>query len=250
MEKKKILEEGLLELYLSGELTKEQTQMVEEALVKDKSLREHFELLEADFERLGLEQGIIPPAEVKERLMDTIGKTQILKINWLPFSIAAGFALIFGLSTIWLFIQWQEAKNNLGTLQSQTTDLQRQVDNLATEFRLTSTRFENISNPDVVPLVLYGNKRAPNGKAIAYINHKKQLVFVNPTGLPALPNNKTYQMWSDVNGEMISMGTLSTKDELVSLKYIENAESLNLTVEPAGGSEHPTVEDLISNVIL
>jgi anti-sigma-K factor RskA len=59
-------------------------------------------------------------------------------------------------------------------------------------------------------------------------------------------------MWSDVNGEMINMGTLGTDNELVSLKYIENAESLNITIEPAGGSgsDHPTVEELVSYVIL
>lgn len=250
MEHKKILEEGLLERYLSGELTDELNQMIEEALDKDQSLREQFEAMEADFERLGLEQAITPPPTVKEGLINAIGKSQIKKISWVPFSIAAGFAVLFGLSTFWLYLQWQETKNNFNALQSQTIALQRQVDDLASEYELTSIRFENINNANVVPLVLYGNEKAPNGKAVAYVNHKQQLVFVNPKGLPALPANKTYQMWSDVDGEMISMGTLSIKDDLVALKYIENAESLNLTIEPAGGSEHPTVEDLISNVIL
>ena len=122
--------------------------------------------------------------------------------------------------------------------------------NLESEFRLTSNRFKSINNADVLPLVLYGNQKAPNGKAVAYVNHKSQLVLVNPKGLPSLPKDKTYQMWSDVNGEMINMGTLNTDNELVPLKYIENAESLNITIEPAGGSDHPTVEELVSYVIL
>ena len=81
---------------------------------------------------------------------------------------------------------------------------------------------------------------------MAYVNHKNQLVLVNPKGLPALPSDQTYQMWSDVDGEMINMGTFPTDTELVSLKYIENAESLNITIEPAGGSDHPNVEQLVS----
>lgn len=168
----------------------------------------------------------------------------------MPLSIAAGFALIFGLSTFWLYVKWQDAESNLSTLQSQTSRLQSQVDNLTSEFRLTSNRFESINNPDVIPLVLYGNQKASNGKAVAYINHKSQLVLVNPKGLPELPKDKTYQMWSDVNGEMIDMGVVPTDKDLVTLKYIENAESLNLTIEPVGGSEHPTVEELVSNVII
>ena len=250
MEKKRILEEGLLELYLTGELSEEMTTAVEEALEQDASLKEHFDALEADFERMGMEQAIAPPVIVKERIKNSISQPRIRKINWVPLSIAAGFALIFGLSTFWLYVKWQDAESNLNTLQLTTSQLQQQIDNLSSEFRLTSNRLESINNPNVIPLVLYGNQKAPNGKAVAYINHKSQLVFVNPKGLPALPADKTYQMWSDVDGEMINMGIVPTDKELITLKYIENAESLNLTIEPVGGSEHPTVEELVSNVII
>lgn len=250
MEKKKILEEGLLELYLTGELSKEEASMVEEALGQDTSLREQFDALEADFERMGMEQAIVPPPAVKARIKDAVQPNLIRKTNWMPLSIAAGFALIFGLSSFWLYEKWQNAEGNLEMLQTQTDRLQRQVDNLESEFRLTSNRLESINNPDVIPLVLYGNQKAPNGKAVAYVNHKNQLVLVNPKGLPALPSDQTYQMWSDVDGEMINMGTFPTDKELVSLKYIENAESLNITIEPAGGSDHPNVEQLVSYVTL
>jgi len=250
MEKKRILEEGLLELYLTGELSEEMTTAVEEALEQDASLKEHFDALEADFERMGMEQAIAPPVIVKERIKNSISQPRIRKINWVPLSIAAGFALIFGLSTFWLYVKWQDAESNLNTLQLTTSQLQQQIDNLSSEFRLTSNRLESINNANVIPLVLYGNQKAPNGKAVAYINHKSQLVFVNPKGLPALPADKTYQMWSDVDGEMINMGIVPTDKELITLKYIENAESLNLTIEPVGGSEHPTVEELVSNVII
>ena len=250
IDKKRILEEGLLEHYLTEELSEELTIAVEETLEKDKELKEHFDALEADFERMGMEQAIAPPHAIKVRLKNAINQTEATKTNWVPLSIAAGFALIFGLSTFWLYVKWQDAESNLSTLQSQTSQLQRKMDNLESEFRLTSNRFESINNPDVVPLVLYGNQKAPNGKAVAYVNHKSHLVLVNPKGLPTLPKDKTYQMWSDVNGEMINMGTLRTDNELVPLKYIENAESLNITIEPAGGSDHPTVEELVSYVIL
>ncbi|MBO0331930.1 anti-sigma factor [[Muricauda] lutisoli] len=247
MDKKKILDEGLLELYLTGELSEELTNAVEEVLENDKSLKEHFDALESDFEQMGMEQAIVPPNVVKSRLKNIVGQK---KTNWLPLGIAASFALVFGLSSFWLYEKWQDAEQNLNTLQIQTSELERKVNNLESDFRLTSNRLESINNPDVTPLVLYGNNKAPNGKVIAYINHKSQMVLVNPKGLPRLPNDKTYQMWSDVNGEMINMGVVPTDKELVTLKYIENAESLNLTIEPAGGSEHPTVEELVSNIII
>ncbi len=57
-------------------------------------------------------------------------------------------------------------------------------------------------------------------------------------------------MWADVDGEMISMGLLPTDKELIALTYIDKAASLNITIEPKGGNDHPTVERLISNVYL
>ncbi|NAY93297.1 hypothetical protein GTQ34_15405 [Muricauda sp. JGD-17] len=250
MDKKRILEEGLLELYLTGELSEDLTAIVEKALGEDKELKAHFDVLEADFERMGIEQAITPPNLVKTQLKNALEQPGIRKINWLPLSIAATVALLFGLSSFWLYGKWQDAESSLSTLQSQTSQLRRQVDKLESEFRLTSNHFKSINNPDVIPLVLYGNQKASNGKAVAYVNHKSQQVLVNPKGLPALPKDKTYQMWSDVDGEMINMGTLPTDSELVTLKYIEDAESLNITIEPAGGNDHPTVEELVSYVIL
>ena len=250
MEKKRILEEGLLELYLTGELSEELTIVVEESLAKDASLKAHFDKLEADFERMGMEQAITPPTAVKAELKRIIGQQQTAKVNWYPLAVAAGLALILGLSTFWLYGKWRDAETNLNALQSQTAVLQQRMDNLESNFQLTSNRLESINNVNVIPLILYGNHKAPNGRAVAYVNHESKLVLVNPKGLPALPNNKTYQMWSDVDGEMIDMGILATDTDLVTLKYIENAESLNITIEPAGGNDHPTVEELVSYVSL
>ena len=49
---------------------------------------------------------------------------------------------------------------------------------------------------------------------------------------------------------MINMGILEADQEYIPVRYIDKAESLNITIEPAGGSEHPTVEQLISNIYL
>lgn len=90
----------------------------------------------------------------------------------------------------------------------------------------------------------------PNYSAIAYVNVEKQAVLLNVAGLTQLPANKNYQLWADVEGEMINMGLVKSGENVLTMKYIENSESINLTIEPAGGSDHPTVENLIANVYL
>ena len=250
MDRKRILEEGLLEKYLLDELSIEESQQISIAITNDEELKKQFELLEEDFEKMAFENAVIPPEHVKSRIRTQLEETQVRTIypNWLY--IAAGLAILFALSTFWMFNRWQKAEQNFESLQNQTTVLQERLNALEENYLLTNTRLKTINGPKTIPLILHGNNLVPNSRAVAYVNHENKMVVVNAQGLPELPDNNTYQMWSDVDGEMINMGLLPTDEELITLKYIDKAESLNITIEPAGGNDHPTVEKLIAYVTL
>jgi len=250
MNKEYILKEGLLEKLLLDELTVDESEAVELAMENNPELRQRFQLLEADFERMAFENAIAPPPHVKNLLkyqMDSV-KDDTWPTHWLW--AAASLAVIFMLTTFWMYTKWQSAKGELNALQNQSVVLEERLDLLEENYELTNHRLQLINSPSTIPFVLRGNKKTPNSRAVAYVNHDNKLVVVNPKGLPVLPQDQTYQMWSDVNGEMINMGLLPTDKELVTLKYIDQAESLNITIEPAGGNDHPTVEQLISYVTL
>ena len=250
MKKKKILEEGLLEKYLLDELSENERSLVEDALEKDSDLKILFEQLEEDFERMAFENAIDPPSHIKKRLESSINRPENNQnIKW-PLMAAASLALLFLLSTFWMFNKWQAAEEQLNLIESQTLSLQERLGVLEENYELTNNRLQIINSPNTIPFILRGNEKVPDSRAVAYVNHQNKLVVVNPQGLPNLPDNQTYQMWSDVDGEMIDMGLLPTDKELVTLKYIDRAESLNITIEPAGGNDHPTVEQLISFVTL
>ncbi len=251
MDKEYILKEGLLEKFLLDDLTSDEAKAVGLAISNDADLKQQFLQLEADFERMALENAIAPPTRVKEKLqksLETNTDNESIPKTWLW--LAAGLALLFALTTFWMYSKWQSAQNTLDTLQNQTVVMQERLDLLEENYELTNNRLQIINSPNTIPFVLTGNEKAKDSRAVAYVNHNNKLVVVNPRGLPVLPQNQTYQMWSDVDGEMINMGLLPTDKDLVTLKYIDHAESLNITIEPAGGNDHPTVEQLISYVTL
>ncbi len=249
-ERKDILEQGLLEKYLLDELSADEAQQIEMALANDEELKKQFQLLEADFEKMAFENAITPPPAIKSALVNRLEPTPVrsLPANWLW--IAASFAALFLLSSLWMYTKWQSAQEELDFLQDQSTVLQDRLEVLEENYKLTNNRLQIINNPGTIPFVLKGNDLTPDSRAVAYVNHNNRLVVVNPKGLQPLPDDQTYQMWSDVEGEMINMGLLPTDKDLVTLKYIDHAESLNITIEPAGGNDHPTVEQLISAVTL
>lgn len=262
MDRQKIIEEGLLTPYLLGTLDEKQQAEVRRILAKDKELQEQYRILEADFERLAMENAIDPPPTVLANLKGQLESEQESPV--IPLSsrnknftqlrarllVAASLAALFAIGCFWFYSQWQNTLGELEDLQVQTSDLQNRMNSLEGNLTATTERYQRLTNPNVVPKVLEGNELSPNSRAVAYLNPVSKEVVLNAKGLAQLEADKTYQMWADVEGVMINMGLVPTDQDWVELTYIDNAESLNITIEPAGGNDHPTVENLISYVTL
>ena len=95
-----------------------------------------------------------------------------------------------------------------------------------------------------------GNKKARELKAVAYVNPVKKLSYINVRNLPNLPEDQCYQMWAEVNGEMVNLGVIKEimdKDKLLALPYAEKAVSY-ITIEPKGGNDTPTVQNIVANI--
>ncbi|MDX1313906.1 MAG: anti-sigma factor [Eudoraea sp.] len=262
MGRQRIIDEGLLTPYLLGTLDAKQHAEVSSVLEGDKELQEQYRLLEADFERLAMENAIEPPAEILTGLKNQLESeddspviplsSQNRSITYLRsrLLVAASLAALFALGAFWFYTRWQNTLGDLENLQVQTADLQNRMNSLEGSLTSTTERFQRITNPNVIPKVMEGNELSPESRAVAYLNPVSKEVVVNPKGLVPLEADKTYQMWADVEGVMINMGLVPTDEDWVELTYIDNAESLNITIEPAGGNDHPTVENLISYVVL
>jgi len=262
MDRKNILEKGLLTQYLLGELSREEEVLVENAVREDSILKETFRQLESDFEQMAMENAITPPERIRASLEKTLEKDQgeapislqkdTAKNAFNPFRllVAASLAAIFALTSFLFYTRWQSVQENYIIAKEEQRQLQEELQHLSNEKEETRALYTVLNNKDAIPFLLEGNQLAPDARAVAYVNHKNRSVWVNPQALPKLSAEETYQMWADVDGEMINMGLLPTDKGLIALTYIDKAASLNITIEPKGGNDHPTVARLISNVYL
>lgn len=262
MDRKSILEKGLLTQYLLGELAREEALLLESEIQKDSVLQEKVEQLESDLEKMAMENAIAPPKGVRTSLMQAVDndlQETTIPLHKIPprnafnpmrLLVAASLAALFALTSFFFYSRWQTAEENFILAQEAQQELQEELQSLSDEMKETQAVVSVLNNKDAIPFLLKGNSLSPEAKAVAYVNHNNKSVWVNPQALPKLSEEETYQMWADVDGEMISMGLLSTDKELIALTYIDKAASLNITIEPKGGNDHPTVERLISNVYL
>jgi anti-sigma-K factor RskA len=64
-------------------------------------------------------------------------------------------------------------------------------------------------------------------------------------GIESLSEEETYQLWADIDGHMVSVGLFRPDADGEVQQRLDGVgttgESLNVTAEPAGGSEEPTL---------
>ena len=105
-----------------------------------------------------------------------------------------------------------------------------------------------LKHPQTKTITLQGSSLAPEATAVAYWNESTKAGYVNLLNLPSPPAGKQYQIWADIDHKMVSMGLLSAENgTFQAIDFGENATSLNITLEPEGGSKTPNVDLLYVN---
>ena len=250
---KTFLESDLLEKYLMNDISTEELHKVEYFIDEYAQAKEQFSNMENNLEAYARSFAKPAPKEVKQNVMNYIKKekrTSVNRTKWF-YAVAACFAaLLFSSAALYL---WQQ--NEL--LINENNIVANKVKSLQSDMVDTNSKLEDFKNQLTVlnkaetrKYVIKGNQRAKNLKTVAYINSADKLSVLNIVSLPELPEGQVFQMWANIDGEMVSLGVLERQEQkkLLSLPFKENALSYNITIEPKGGNEFATIENEVANV--
>ncbi len=254
-DKERILNSGLIEQYVLGLLDENEIAEVEEALKIYPELRKHKKAIEETMELILMQNAIATPTNIaieNSNLIDDTQKESAIHIpnqrvsnRWI-LSLASGLIL---LSAGIAFVSYQgrrDAEKKLVSLETQYEALETSCRKLQAHNDHEEQERHFIQNSHRV--VLKGTRLAPDAVALVYWNHHEQGAYLDALNLPRTPEGKEYQLWADVDGEMINIGSFDeTKKELQFVSYVPHAESLNITLEPKGNNKIPTVSQLYVN---
>ena len=254
------LESGLLESYLLGETNPTETEKVEAFIQKYPAVRKEFDTLQNTMEQWAEKQTVPPPVGLKNNILSKIDELDNPIAKEIPlrpvrnrWAVAASVAaLLLSISTLYFWSENAKTKKEKTAIAEELKYAENELLVQQERCGALEEKFHLLNDPATGKYILNGNNKAPGFQAIAFWNEESQNSFLNIVTLPELPENKCLQMWADVNGEMVNVGIISKNNlnELVAIPFKTDAESLNVTIEPAGGSDHPTVADLISNVAI
>lgn len=274
MEVKEIISSGLLELYITGLTSEEETLQVEQWAVQYPEVKREIEVLQDVMESYALAQAIQPDEELKEKILSKIHPDASVKDkifsriqaqpieeptsipgnnemdrtgyripSYYKWAVAASIILLIG-SLIFTYTFYNQYQNTSKDLQVAQQELQRQkqvADSMNKDIQL-------MTDKNALPVMLNGTEKSPDAVAKIFWMKNTGEVYVDPRNLPQTPAGMQYQLWAIVDGKPVDAGMISTEKgtyRIQKMKSFGKAQAFAITLEKAGGSSTPTMDQMI-----
>ena len=255
MDSKEYIESGILELYVYGLLDETQNMEVLEISRKHKEVEDEIVAIEKSI--LSLSTSFSPFLSVqnfekiKSGLEVKYSKTIPLKPRSMPNYIGWAAAAVLLVFIGYQYKQQLVIKNEVVTLENDNKKLNEVVVSSENEYQQTKEALTIIRDTKNTVVTLAGQAVSPGASAKVYWNKQSQTVYIDASGLPEPPEGKVYQVWSLKLKPALTPTSIGLLSEFTknNAKFFEvsgtsDAEAFGITLEPAGGSKSPTMEQL------
>lgn len=249
---------GILELYIFGVTTEEENKEVHDMARQHAEVRA--EILSIEKAIVDLSYSVSPQLSpevyhrIRKELIDKHGEDGVVQLQ--PRRTAASYIgwaaaiVLLGCLGVQYFMYDQEVdKKEAATKEKDKYEQLFANVSKDNEQKEKALRVIRAKNSAIVNLG--GQQVSPDSYAKVYMNDAENEVFVDIAGLPEAPEGKVYQVWALTLNPLTptSIGVLD-KAQLAENKGIypvdnfEGVQAFGITLEPAGGSASPTMEQL------
>lgn len=254
MEKQEIISSGILEMYVLGVASSEETHQVEQLRLNDADINEEITKIEKAFEAYAFANSITPSSHVKEELFASLNSSTSKTASLVPLSTstgkvvsispfrsvaaAAAVLLLIGSSVLNFFYynkykdingKYQESQQQIASLNQHLTDVDK-------DMSIVQSKYSE-------PVSLKGLEAAPDAGAKIFWMKNTGEVYVDPLNLPMAPAGKQYQLWAIVDGKPVDGGMITSKDgktySIQKMKSFGKAQAFAITLETEGGNPQP-----------
>ena len=264
MELNEIISSGLLELYVLGMASEQETAEVTAWAKQYPEVAAEIAAIESGLETYAMLHAIKPTAAVKEKIFSGLnmpaGNPGSAGINNQPvatvvgikpfwkYAAAASIVLLIGsaIFNMVLYNKYKDADKNYQAAVIAKTSTEEQLAALEESNKEMKNDMGVIQSKYSEPMVLHGLEKAPDAAAkIFWMKNTTGEVYIDPSNLPDAPAGKQYQFWAIVDGKPVDGGLIVTskkgdKFRIQKMKAFGKAEAFAVTLEPAGGMPQPT----------
>ena len=254
MDTKEYIASGILELYVAGTLSHLENLEVYLNAEKYPEIKKEIEAIEASV--LSLSRAVSPGTKGFGDIQNRMAKegspltveTQS-KVSWTAY-LGWAVSLIFMAGLIWLYEQNNQLISDIEVVGLENNALEQQIADSEFSLEKTEELLTTIRDKNIIVVPLGGQTVSPTSYAKAYWNKNEKKVFIDAQGLPDPPDGFVYQVWSLKLNPLTptSMGLLEDfledDNKVFALANPNDSEAFGITLEPAGGSATPNLEQL------
>lgn len=248
--------EEMLPSYALGALEGGDLRELEEHLAAGcPECRRQLDLWDRDLEALAEAAPPVEPSEVtRARVLRLAGGSRPRRFPQWVYPAAAALLLLCA----WSLVSQGRLRSEMSGLLAERDRLERRAAALdreawraRAEARRAAEALQVLATPGVRTVVLAGLAPAPEAVGHTYVNPQSRDALFYAFDLPALPRDKTYQLWFITDGKPVSAGTFSVDERGTgSLRVgliddVAGIQAWAVTVEPQGGVPQPTGEMML-----
>lgn len=249
------IQSGILELYVAGQLSEEDNQEVYNLMLKHPEVLK--EVLEIEAAFIKLSNSLAPEKNVDFNLIKAhlehnnkvVSLPKQKNRNWITYTGWAA-AVIVGAGLFWTLNQKQQLETEITTINTEKEFLEIQIEESRDKLAETKNLLNIIRDRNIIKVPLEGQAAYPDAYATVYWDESNDQVYLDLQGLPEPPEGKVYQVWSLLLDPLTptSLGTiddfLQDDNKIFKLQNANQSQAFGITLEPAGGSQSPTLEQL------
>lgn len=212
--------------------------------------------IERSLELFARSASLKAPAGLKDKILDQI-KNEGASEKTKPHTPSSGsfgmwrmVAALFGLGILLFgYLFWQKS-NDAERLQQELTasrdSCEQSTQQLTDQLRL----LQQLTYPDNKILPFTATPGFASTDLYLHHNAETKRNFIQVRNLPAIAANQSYQLWSlKPNQAPIPLDVFDLPATgLIEVRYVDGTETYAITIEPRGGKDSPTLENLIGTV--
>lgn len=215
-------------------------------------------------EKNALDNAVMPPLELKERIMESVQSNPSItksKVITMPndnsqrrsggsrFLVAACVILLAGIAYL-VYNNYSQGKK-LDDLQAKMDEQSKTLNAKDSILNKIAEEQNSAKNQGVTVVNMVGTNAAPQTSANIFWDSASKDVYLVVKNMPKLPTDQQYQLWSLIDGKPDkSLGVFDGKvgDQNVILKMtnVQKADAFAITIEKKGGSPTPNLDKLQS----
>ncbi|WP_142783622.1 anti-sigma factor [Changchengzhania lutea] len=258
MDIKAYIESGILELYVAGALSDEENEQVYQLMQQHPEILQEVLEIEAAVVKLTASTSRRNIETLLQKVKITLGfntdEAKVISIvkpkyNWITYTgWAASVILAAGL--LWTVSENNTLKSDIQTAETQENLLETQIENSKHSLAEANTLISVLRDDSIIEIPLGGQGEFSSAYAKVYWDKASNRIFLDAQGLPEPPRGKVYQVWSLTLNPLTptSLGTIddfiTDDNKIFEIKNPNSSEAFGITLEPAGGSDAPTMEQL------